>query len=435
MIKRIKCKTCGEDRDMLVRNGQFICSSCGTVYDLEYIANSFFTPLMIEISYMINDLHELCGGLTYGSDEDELEAEIDETEELSAEDKELIDEDFLSSEEISKEEKAIFCLVNVFSLAIEQNNPDGISAFIDTVLKYDKTNFVACLIKALDSTAAIPRHIFSRVGDAPVESLDSVPVALNGEDDITISQALFNRICNNDLAKHLQSVLNLLMTSILNAPSEGVCLKVYHIATMDLDLYEVLLQTNTLNNLKVMPTLDRYREYLEHDLAMSACKERLKQATTARLNKLGARHVDFDVEEPRFREFFPDVPNWGCHLAEVEYQTVEDIWENAVIARVDRQAGQVDELRQLQVLDGIYVVALLLGRYTDVDADKADSADLQELKIIQKMISLLLNVKSAVESFSFKRIKSEDILQSTESSEDLAKKLAIIDREISKRIS
>ena len=435
MIKRIKCKTCDDVRDMLEQDGQFICSSCGTVYDLEYIANSFYTPLMIEVAYMINDLGELCGGLDHGSEEDELDAEINETEELSAEDMERIDEEFLSSEEVSKEEKALFCLVKVGCIADKKGDNDEISAFVDTVLKYDNTNFVACLIKALIDTTSIPRYVFSRPGYVPLESLDLLPVAFDGEDDIKVSQALFTQIHNKDLAKHLQSVLNLLLTSIRNAPSEGLCLKVYHIAAMNLDLYEVLLEANTLHNLKMMPTLDRYREYLEYELAMSASNKSLKQATTARLNQLGARQVDFDVEEPHFHEFFPDVPNWGYHLAEMEYQTVEDIWEKAVIARLDRQTGKVDAILRFQVLDGIYVVAALLQRYTNVDADEANDADLPVLRIAQKMISRLLNVMSAVESFSFERVKGEDVLQSIESAEELTKKLAIIDREISKRIS
>lgn len=438
MIKRIKCKNCNDDREMSVCGEQFICTTCGTSHDLEYIATSFFTPLMIEISYMINDLDELCGGLIDDSEENELEAEIDETEAIDTEDFEaedavLVDEEFLSSEEISKEEKAVFCLVNVYSLAIEEGSTDRISAFVDAVLKYDNTNFVACLIKALIDITSIPRYVFSRIGDAPVESLDSVPVSFDGDQDIKFSQALFTQMHNNDLAKHLQSILNLSLASIRNAPSEGLCLKVYHIAAMNLDVYEVLLQISTLNNLKEMPTLERYREYIDYGLAMSACKERLQQAATARLDQLGARQVNFDMEEPHFHEFFPDIPNWGCHLAEVEYRTAEDIWEKDVIARIDRHTGQVDELRQLQVLDSIYVVALLLGQYTDVDKDKASNANLHELKIAQKMISLLLNIKSAEESFSFKYIKNTGLKTTIESAEELTQKLAIIDEELAKR--
>ena len=86
---------------------------------------------MIEISYMINDLDELCGGLIDDSEEDEVEADIDETEAIDTEDFEaedavLVDEEFLSSGEISKEEKAVFCLVNVYSLAIEEGSTDRI---------------------------------------------------------------------------------------------------------------------------------------------------------------------------------------------------------------------------------------------------------------------------------------------------------------------
>jgi len=190
---------------------------------------------------------------------------------------------------------------------------------------------------------------------------------------------------------------------------------------------------NTLNNLKELPTLDKYQEYIEHGIAMRGCKERLQQAANVRLKQLDAHQVNFDVEKPHFQDFFPDVPNWECHLAEVEYRTAEEIWEKDVIARTERQTGQVDELRQLQVLDAIYVVSLLLGQYTSVDADKSNDADLHELKIAKKMITQLLNVISATKSFSFKRIKSDEILETIESADELENKLAIIDEELAKR--
>lgn len=49
------------------------------------------------------------------------------------------------------------------------------------------------------------------------------------------------------------------------------------------------------------------------------------------------------------------------------------------------------------------------------------------------MIAMLLSVISAVNSFSFKGIKSEDILPSMEGPEALVQKLAIIDGELDRR--
>lgn len=252
IIKRITCKTCGDERDMSVSGDQFICTSCGTIYDLEYIAESFYTPLMIEISFMINDLKELCEN-PIDISETEMEApefEFDDSEELDSEDAELTDEEFLAAEEISPVEKAKLCLYGYFYRAAAEKDPDSASAFIDMVLVYDKTNFVACLIKALESIRSIPRYIISRTGDAPFESLDSIPVSFAGEDGVKLSQELFTRICNKNLAKHLQSILSLLLTSIQNAPSEELCIKTYQLASTILDLYGVFLELNTLSNLK-----------------------------------------------------------------------------------------------------------------------------------------------------------------------------------------
>lgn len=295
MIKRIKCKTCDDDRDMIVCGDRFFCSSCGTAYDLEYIAKEFFTPLMIEVSYVLNDLNELGGGAIYGvgTDESEAESGISVIEELSPEDMEdpkgteLTDEQFLSSVDISEVEKATYCLCNYYYYAAEKNDPDEASAFVDTVLNYDSDNFVACIIKALENTMAIPQYILSRNGNVPMESLDSVPLSFDGVDGVKFSQELFARICNNELADHLQKTLNLSLTSIRNTPTEELCRKIYHIAEMNLDLYEVLLQINTLNNLKELPTVERYREYIDHGFAIIECQKRLQQAVAARLSELG----------------------------------------------------------------------------------------------------------------------------------------------------
>ena len=436
MIKRIKCKTCAEDRDMSICGEHFVCTSCGTAHDLEYIASSFYTPLMIEISFMINDLNELGGKLTDIPDEEELapEFETDDSGELVIEDAELAIEEFLSAEEISQVEKAQFCLCNYLYHAIEENSPDNASAFIDTVLRYDKTNFVACLIKAIENCWSIPRYTISLTGNAPAESLDSLPISFAGEDDVKFSQELFSRICNIDLAKHLQSILNLLLTSVRNTPSEELCMKAYHIASIILDLYEVLLQLNTLSNLKEMPTVDRYKEYLDHGLAMSECQSRLHNAATNRLIELDASNVDIDGEQPHFQDGFPDIPKWACHLAEAEYRAAEEIWEKFVVSNVDPKTARVNDPQQMRVLDGIFVSGLLLGQYTNVEAEEVVNAGLHDLQIAQKMVKKLLDVIGAVESFSFRTLKSEDIVPSLGSAEELKEKLSLIDEELSKRV-
>ena len=436
MIRRIKCKTCDDDRDMSVCGAGYICTSCGTVYDLEYIATSFYTPLMIEISFMINDLNQLSGNLIDVSDEETIapEFEISDIDEPNLEDAEITDEEFLAAEEISQVEKAEFCLCNYLYHAIEENSPDNASAFIDTVLRFDKTNFVACLIMALESCWSIPRYTISLTGNAPAESLDSLPISFAGEDDVKFSQELFTQICNNDLAKHLQSILNLLLTSVRNTPSEELCRKAYHIASIILDLYEVLLQLNTLSNLKEMPTVDRYKGYLDRGLAMTECQNRLQKAATNRLIELDVCDVDLDGDQPHFQDGFPDIPKWSCHLAETEYRTAEEIWEKFVISNIDPQTAQVNDPHQMRVLDGIFVSGLLLGQYTNVEAEEVVNAGLHDLQIAQKMVMKLLDVIGAVESFSFRTLKVEDIIPSLGSAEELEKKLSLIDEELSKRV-
>ena len=436
MIKRIKCKTCDDDRDMTVCGDRFICTSCGTVHDLEYIATSFYTPLMIEISFMINDLNKLGGKPIDIPDEEELapEFETSDGDELVLEDAELAVEEFLAAEEIGQVEKAQFCLYNYYYHAVEENSPDNASAFIDTVLRFDKTNFVACLIKALENCWSIPRYTISLTGNAPAESLDSLPVSFAGEDDVKFSQELFTRICNNDLAKHLQSILNLLLTSVRNTPSEELCRKAYHIASIILDLYEVLLQLNTLSNLKEMPTVDRYKEYLDRGLAMTECQTRLQKTATNRLVELDVSDVDLDGEQPHFQDNFPDIPKWSCHLAETEYRTAEEIWEKFVISNIDPQTAQVDDSHQMRVLDGIFVSGLLLSQYTNVEGEEVVNAGLHDLQIAQKMVKKLMEVIGAVESFSFRTLKVEDIIPSLGSAEELEKKLFIIEEELAKRV-
>lgn len=435
MIQRITCKTCGDERDMSVSGDQFICTSCGTIYDLEYIAESFHTPLMIEISFMINDLKELREN-PIDISETEMEApefEFGDSEQLDSEDAELTDEEFLAAEEISSVEKAKFCLYGYFYRAAAEKDSNSASAFIDTVLIYDKTNFAACLIKALESTWSIPLYIISRTGDVPLESTDSSSVSFAGEDGVKLSQELFTRICNKNLAKHLQSILSLLLTSIQNAPSEELCIKTYQIASTILDLYGVFLELNTLSNLKEWPTIERYGEYVDYGLAIAECQSRLQGAATTRLFELGVSDVNLGAEPPHFHDSFPDIPNWVYHLAETEYQTAEEIWEQTVVSDVDLQTGQVSDSHQLQVLEGIYVVGLLLGRYTDVDDEDVAGAELHELQTAKKTLNKLLNVISAVESFSFCVQKPEGIVFSLGSTEELEKKLSLIDEEVSKR--
>lgn len=435
MIKRIKCKTCDDDRDMLVSGDHFICTSCGTVYDLEYIASSFYSPLMIEISFMINDLNEL-SGTPIGISEAEMEApefEFGDSDQLDSEDTELTDEEFLAAEEISQVEKSKFCLYGYFYRATEEKDSNSASAFIDTVLIYDKTNFAACLIKALESTWSIPLYIISRTGDVPLESPDSSSVSFAGEDGVKLSQELFTRICNKNLAKHLLSILSLLLTSIQNAASGELCIKTYRIASNILDLYGVFLESNTLSNLKEWPTIERYGEYVDYGLAIAECQSRLQSEATTRLFELGVSDVDLDGEHPHFHDSFPDIPNWVYHLAETEYQTAEEIWEKTVVSNIDLQTGQVSDPHQLQVLEGIFVIGLLLGRYTDIDAEDVAGAGLHELQIAKKTLNKLLNVIRAVDSFSFRVQKPKGIVFSSGSTEKLEKKLSLIDEELSKR--
>lgn len=75
---------------------------------------------------------------------------------------------------------------------IKRISPDNASAFIDTVLRYDKTNFVACLIKAVESCWSIPRYTISLTGNAPAESLDSLPISFAGEDRFLLSLLTYN---------------------------------------------------------------------------------------------------------------------------------------------------------------------------------------------------------------------------------------------------
>lgn len=438
MIKRIKCKTCGGERDMLESGDHFICTSCGTIYDLEYIANSFYTPLLIEISFLIRDLDQLSGTPIDRSDdgEEEPEFEISDRDELNSEDAELTDADkaFLMAKEISLAGKAKFCLDGyVYRNAVEQD-PDRASAFIDAVLNYNKNNIAACLIKAWENTWSIPKYTMSRTGDAPWESLDSLPVSFEGETNVKFSQELFTQVRSKELADHLQSILNLLLSSIRNALSEQLCLKTYHIASTLLDLYEVFLELNTLDNLKECPIVEKYGEYLEYELAMEECKNRLQSTAAARLTELDVSDVALDAEHPHFYDAFPDIPNWACHLAEVEYRTAEEIWEKTVVSNVDLQTGQVSAPHQLQVHEGIWVIDLLLGRYTNVDAEKIADTGLHELQIAQKMVKKLLNVIHAVESFSFSTLKDEDVVSSFGNAEELEKKLSHIDGELSKRL-
>lgn len=423
---------------MLESGDHFICTSCGTIYDLEYIANSFYTPLLIEISFLIRDLDQLSGTPIDRSDdgEEEPEFEISDRDELDSEDAELTDADkaFLMAKEISPAEKAKFCLHGYVYRGKVEQDPDRASAFIDAVLNYNKNNIAACLIKAWENTWSIPKYTMSRTGDAPWESLDSIPVSFEGETNVKFSQELFAQIRNKELADHLQSVLNLLLSSIRNAPSEQLCLKTYHIASTLLDLYEVFLELNTLDNLKECPIVKKYGEYLEYELAMEECRSRLKRAAAARLTTLDVSDVDIDAERPHFYDNFPDIPNWVCRLAEVEYRTAEEIWEKTVVSNVDLQTGRVSAPHQLQVLEGIWVIDLLLGRYTNVDAEKIADTGLHELQIAQKMVKKLLNVIHAVESFSFSTLKAEDVVSSFENAEELEKKLSHIDGELSKRL-
>lgn len=430
MIKRIKCKTCGDKRDMLESGDHFICTSCGTIYDLNYIADSFYTPLLIEISYLIQDLDELSSDPNDGSDEDAdaPEFEIGDSDELDPEDAELTDEDFWTAEEISPIEKAKSCLSGYLYRDMVENDPDSASAFLDTVLRYDKNNIIACLIKALEDTWDIPQYTISITGDMSCNSLDTLPFSFGGKTDVTFDQELFVRMSRDKLVKHLQSILNLLLTSVQNAPSENLCAKAYRIASTLLDLYGVFLRLNALENLKVLPLYKSVMEYFEYRLAIGECQGRLKRTATARLTELGDPNTDL----PDFHDFFPETPNWACCLAETEYRTAEEIWEKMVVSHVDRETGQVSKEYLLQMIDPIFVVRLLLGQYMDVDAAKVAGLELRELQILQKMVKKLSDVYCSIKSFHLPKL--EDAAQSLVDPAELEKFLSFIDEELSKRL-
>lgn len=432
MLKNIHCDICNRSQNMIEKDGYFTCTACGSKYDLQYIIDSFATPLMCEAI-------EICLGLEEWQENEEnifieqFKGELVENEDVQ--DNTDDEEAFFAAEDIPDKVKTEYCLRNYLYYRIGKEDVSKADFYLKKSTIFDKENFISYLFSALE--VEVSSYMLTRNNDQIRTNISTPAVVLaDTGGSIAFDEKMFSSIYDTTLAKQLKTVLGLFSSAIKYAPSENLCLRVYDIATVSIDRIRAGNGLLILHNLKESLDSDKYMKYLESSIAIAICHSSLQEVTEGRLQKLGAEKIERNKRVLHFNDDFQDIPSWDYCLCEAEYSTAKEIWDRDVAKYIDPATHQLDLDYSLRAIDGITVVRAILYRLCD-HIENLSEMDLNNLLFLRKVTQWTIDVEQEIGNIVVKKETGETI--SLKLQEDstrvyaLQQKVALIDAELGKR--